>query len=137
MPRLVVSYALLATVFVLLHCFVVASWIDVKAAGPNAFPGSPDWRGIYFRWLESYIWMNGALVGVSLGGVSLFIASARLSTAPTYSGVFRLLRIAGFVLPAAALVAGMQVEESVMVPERPIEVERCERLCHAEQLNAP
>ena len=129
-------YSLLVAGFVACYCFVTLAWLDAKAVGPDAFPGSPDWSGTYFSQLEGYIWLRGVLVGLAIGAVSL-LAFVRAGAVGPLASPYRFMLLASVLLPTIALVVGFLVGRGVDVPGRSAKVESCERQCLAEPTNAP
>lgn len=109
MRRIIPSYLLLVVAGVLCYCLAVRVWTDVKAIGIHAFPGSPDWGGMYGSSLENYLWMSGMLFGLMLGGVVLFACVYADKVLPR-TRLNSLMMIASVVIPATALVVGCWVE---------------------------
>lgn len=107
MQRTISIYLVLVVVAVGWYCRAAIGWADSSLAGPNAFPGSPDWAYIYGSSLQRYFWMSGMLVGLAIGGATLLAASRAASG--TGRGQ-QAMAVAATVIPVLALAIGNAYE---------------------------
>lgn len=103
MKRIIRLYLLLVIIAVLGYGFTVADWTDVKTVGPDAFPGSPDWGYMYASAYENYLWMSGALFGLTIGAIALFVSARTVSSMSRNQAA---MAISAIGPPALALAIG-------------------------------
>ena len=113
MRKTIAIYLSLVVAATILYGFTVFRWIDSKAVGLHAFPGSPDWAYMYGSSLERYFWLSGMLFGLALGGVALF-AYARSSPSVSKPRWESGMIIASVVILIAALAVGYSAEQNTL-----------------------
>lgn len=102
MRRTLVFFLLIESFAEAFYCYSAWQWFEWRAAGPNAFPGSPD-AFFYFRSaLSDYLRAQGIMFGVLIGGVGVALL-ASISQGAQITKSTRVLQISILLFPVAVL----------------------------------
>ena len=107
MKRAAVLLVVVEVAALALYVLFLYGWLGAKQAGPQGFPGSPDWGYLYAANHAAFIWAEGLCVGIGLCGALLSYAY-RASTGSL--GGWQTLAWVGLLL---AVIAGRIVEQRV------------------------